>query len=138
MKNATKGKLIKAGAITLDVGAPLVVTLLMFPIWVDRSAESTVSGLFLLLTFLSCIPFAKWLKSYFKSPDAWVMWCVIFVALVALRRIIEEMQVVAAVGAISNVFGAVLYKIGDSVGSKEDKPKENDTDPVEEGSIDEQ
>lgn len=121
MKNATKGKLIKAGAIGLDVAAPLITTLSMFPIWVERSAESTVSGLFLVFAFLSCIPFAKWLLAYFKSPDAWVMWCIVFVLLSILSNIIREMLVVAGVGALANVAGAVLYKIGAVVGEKPDR-----------------
>ncbi len=120
MKNATKGKLIKAGAIGLDVAAPLITTLSMFPIWVERSSEATVSGLFLVFAFLSCIPFAKWLLAYFKSPDAWVMWCIVFVLLSVLSNIIKEMLVVAGVGALANVTGAVIYKIGDVVSAKPD------------------
>ncbi len=130
MKNATKGKLIKAGAIGLDVAAPLITTLSMFPIWVERSSEATVSGLFLVFAFLSCIPFAKWLLAYFKSPDAWVMWCIVFVLLSVLSNIIKEMLVVAGVGALANVAGAVIYKIGDVVSVKPDPVTSTDAADV--------
>ena len=113
MKRTTKGKIFKISAIVLDVGAPLAATVSQFPVWVDRSAGATVSGLFILFAFLSAIPFFKQIKAYFKSPSAWLMWCVVFVALFALRAIIEEMIVICAIGAIANVIGAGIYKIGD-------------------------
>ena len=40
MTNKVKGKLIKGGALTLDVGVPLAVTLSYFPLWVEKSAET--------------------------------------------------------------------------------------------------
>lgn len=121
MKRTTKGKIFKISALVLDVGAPLAATVSQFPVWVDRSAGATVSGLFVLFALLSAIPFFKQIKAYFKSPSVWVMWCVIFVALIALHAIIDEMLVICAIGALSNVIGAGLYKLGD----KYDPPKSN-------------
>lgn len=120
MKNATKGRIIKGVAVGLDVGAPLVATLAMFPIWVERSAEATMSGLFLFMALLSCIPFLRQIIAYFKSPAVEVMWCIIFVLLVALSNIIHEMMVVAGVGAVANLIGAGVYKLGGIVGAKTD------------------
>lgn len=113
MQRATIGKIFKISALVLDVGAPLAATISQFPVWVDRSAGATVSGLFVLFAFLSAIPFLKQIKAYFKSPSAWVMWCIIFVLLVALRAIIDEILVICAIGALANVIGAGLHKIGD-------------------------
>lgn len=121
MKRTTKGKIFKISALVLDVGAPLAATVSQFPVWVDRSAGATVSGLFVLFALLSAIPFFKQIKAYFKSPSVWVMWCIIFVALIALRAIIDEMLVICAIGALANVIGAGLYKLGD----KYDPPKSN-------------
>lgn len=112
MQRTTKGKILKISAIVLDVGAPLAATISQFPVWVDRSAGATMSGLFVLFAFLSAIPFFKQIKTYFKSPSAWVMWCVIFVMLVGLRAIIDEMIVICAIGLLSNIVGAGLYKVG--------------------------
>ena len=113
MKRTTKGKIFKISALVLDVGAPLAATVSQFPVWVDRSAGATVSGLFVLFALLSAIPFFKQIKAYFKSPSVWVMWCIILVALVALRAIIDEMIVICLIGAAANVIGAELYKLGD-------------------------
>lgn len=112
MQRTTKGKILKISAIVLDVGAPLAATISQFPVWVDRSAGATISGLFVLFAFLSAIPFFKQIKTYFKSPSAWVMWCVIFVMLVGLRAIIDEMIVICTIGVLSNIVGAGLYKVG--------------------------
>lgn len=113
MKRTTKGKIFKISALVLDVGAPLAATVSQFPVWVDRSAGATVSGLFVLFALLSAIPFFKQIEAYFKSPSVWVMWCIILVALVALRAIIDEMIVICLIGAAANVIGAGLYKLGD-------------------------
>ena len=124
MKRTTKGKIFKISALVLDVGAPFAATVLQFPVWVDRSADATVSGLFVLFALLSAIPFFKQIKAYFKSPSVWVMWCIILVALVALRAIIDEMIVICLIGAAANVIGAGLYKLGDSF----DSPQNNSGD----------
>lgn len=113
MQRTTKGKILKISALVLDVGAPLAATISQFPVWVDRSAGATVSGLFVLFAFLSAIPFIRQIKAYFKSPSVWGMWCIIFVVLIALRAIIDEMIVICAIGALANIIGEWLYKLGD-------------------------
>ena len=113
MQRTTIGKIFKIFALVLDVGAPLAATMSQFPVWVDRSADATISGMFVLFAFLSAIPFFKQIKEYFKSPSAWVMWCIIFVSLIALRAIIDEILVICAIGALANIIGAGLHKIGD-------------------------
>ena len=123
MKNTTKGRLIKVGAVTLDVAVPFAATLTQFPVWVEKSSEATVSGLFLLLAFISCLPFLKQLKEYFKSPSVWVVWTILLGLLICLRNIIDQMVIVCFFGAIANVIGAGLYKLGDII-SKKDDPEE--------------
>lgn len=118
MTNKVKGNILKGTAIVIDVGVPLVATISQFPLWVDTSAEATMSGLFLILAFLSCIPFLKQLKAYFKSPAAWVMWLVLLVLFLALRNIINEMVIVCFFGTIANAVGTFIYKIGKIVGDR--------------------
>lgn len=118
MTNNTKGNILKVIAIVLDVGAPLAATLTQFPVWVEKSAEATFSGIFLILAFVSCLPFIKYIKAYFRSPSVWVVWLVLFVFLFALNNIINEMVVVCFVGLISNSIGAVIYKIGKKMSAK--------------------
>ncbi|MBR2507200.1 MAG: hypothetical protein IKB70_09970 [Bacilli bacterium] len=128
MKNITKGKVLKASAVTLDVAAPLIATITQFPIWVDKSSAATVSGLFLVFAFLSAIPFMKQIKAYLKSPSAWSMWCIFLVLFVALRNIIDQMLVVCFVGLISNACGEGLYKLGEIVQAKPDLDTTNKND----------
>lgn len=112
MTNVTKGKIIKYVAIAVDVIAPLVATLTQFPVWVEESSEATVSGLFLLLAFLCIMPFFKQVITYLKSPSVPVVWGVIYVMMIALQNIIDQMVVVCFVGLVANAIGTVIYKIG--------------------------
>lgn len=121
MKNVTKGRIIKGSALCIDVGVPLAATISRFPIWVEESAESSMSGLFLVFAFLSCLPFLKQIREYFKSPSAWVVWVILFALFVALRNIIDQMVVVCFAGAVANVIGAFIYHIGTGIGNKPDK-----------------
>jgi hypothetical protein len=120
MTNRTKGNIIKASAVAVDVGVPLIATFTQFPIWVEKSSEATVSGLLLLFAFLSCLPFLKQIKEYMKSPSVVVVWVVLLVLLSCLRNIIDQMIVVCFFGAIANALGAGLYKIGNVICAKED------------------
>lgn len=121
MKNVTKGRIIKGSALCIDVGVPLAATISRFPIWVEESAEASMSGLFLVFAFLSCLPFLKQIREYFKSPSAWVVWVILFALFVALRNIIDQMVVVCFAGAVANVIGAFIYHIGTGIGNKPDK-----------------
>lgn len=123
MKNKTKGAIIKGAALALDVGAPLAATLTQFPVWIEKSADATVSGLCLVFIVLSCLPFLKQIKEYFKSPSSWVVFTVLFVMFLLIRNIIDQMLVVTLVGMSANIVGAGIYTIGRHIGEKEDKEK---------------
>lgn len=121
MTNRTKGTLLKGAALGLDVGAPLIATLSQFPAWVERSAGSTMSGLFVVFALLSAIPLFKQFGKMIKTPSVPVVWLLGLGALLALRTIVDEMILICGVGALSNAVGTVLYKYGDSVAGKEEK-----------------
>ena len=120
MSNALKRRMIKASALTIDILPPFIATLVQFPIWVEKGADATVSGMFLVLAFLSCLPFVKQIKAFIKSPSVPIMWLIVFVLLSALNNIIEQMVVVSFVGAISNMIGALVYKLGDRYNREEE------------------
>lgn len=120
MKNATKGKMIQGIAILLDVTVPLAATFSQFPLWVEQSSEATMSGLFLVFAFFSILPFLKQLKAFFQSPSVPVIWIILFLILVALRNIINEMIIVCFAGMIANLIGAGIYNIGKAVAAKAD------------------
>ncbi len=121
MKNKTKGTCVRIGATALCVGAPLGTTIAQFPIWVATSDKATISGMFLVLAFICCLPFTNQLKAYFKSPAIWVVWSVLLALFIALRNIIDQMVIVCFVGLISNSVGSMLYKLGDYIKAKPDK-----------------
>lgn len=130
MKNKTKGTCVRWGATALCVGAPLGATIAQFPVWVATSDKATMSGLFLVMALICCLPFVNQLKAYFKSPAIWVVWTVLLVLFIALRNIIDQMVVVCAVGLISNGAGSMLYKLGDyikTIPDKEDNANGNGT-----------
>ena len=120
MKRKTKGKILKCSAICLDVGAPLIATLTQFPAWVERSAGSTMSGIFVVFALLSAVPLFKTMGSMLKSPSSVLLWGIGFGLLLCLRTIVDEMIIICFVGLISNALGMGLYKIGEGL-SKEDK-----------------
>ena len=124
MTNRFKGKLIRYGAVSLDVGAPLIATLTQFPVWVDKSADATVSGMFLFLAALCCIPFFRQIKEVMKNPANPVFWIVVVGILISLRKIIDEMILVGVVAAIANITGSFIYKWGQAV---EARPEQDGT-----------
>ena len=120
MTNKTKGRVIKSFAIGVDVGVPFVATLTQFPVWVEQSSEATMSGLFLLFAFISCLPFIRQIKQYFKSPSVWSVWTIILVFLICLRNIIDQMVIVCFWGMLANIIGAGIYKYGNIIYEKEE------------------
>ena len=119
MTNKTKGKLIKGGALTLDVGVPLAVTLSYFPLWVEKSSEATISGVAVILALLSIIPALRVLKKSIQSPAAWMIWSILAILLIAINQIIDQAIVISVFGAAANGAGAVIYKVGDRIEKKE-------------------
>ena len=119
MTKRTKCKLLKGCGLFVDVGAPFAATLSQFPLWVERSSGATISGLFLLFALVSVIPLFRWLKEKFSTPSAKLLWTILFVALYALRAIIDEMVIIALVGMIANYVGDVLYAVGEKYDEKE-------------------
>ena len=118
MSTKTRGRLLKAAAIALDISAPLVATLTQFPVWIEKSAGATVSGVVILLAFFCAIPFFKHITHFMKSPSIPIVWLALFVLLTLLSNIIDQMIVVCFAGVISNTVGTFIYKIGDSLDPK--------------------
>ena len=109
MTAITKSRLLKASGLVIDVCPPLIATLTQFPLWVEKSAAATVSGLFLVFALISIIPLFKWLKEKFSTPSIKLAWTVIFVVIYALRSIIDQMLIISCVGMISAYIGDIVY-----------------------------
>ena len=119
MSAQIKSKICKACGLAIDISAPLIATISQFPIWIEKSASATVSGVFILLAFFSCIPLMKHIKNFMKSPSIPIVWLIVFIMLYALNSIIDQMIVVAFVGVISKTIGTFIYKIGDTIEGKD-------------------
>ncbi len=87
-----------------------VCILLYFPIWRERGIAAMLSGFTLLLLALAAVPLINLIKRVLKSPSAPVMWFIIFIAFLTLSGIADEMTVVAFVGFISNLIGAIFFR----------------------------
>lgn len=124
MKNATKGKILRGAAVGIDVGVPLAATISQFPVWIERDVSSTISGLFLLLTVISCIPFYRQIREYFKSPSVTVLWTIMFVLFALLENIASELKIVCFFGAVANYIGAAVYSLGTNISNREDNIEE--------------
>ena len=108
-----KRKILKVCAVCISVGAPLIATLTQFPLWIERSSEATISGIFVLFALLSSVPLFKYFTRLVKSPAAPLVWGVILVSLYALRTIVDEMIVISIAGLVSNCIGWIMFKIAD-------------------------
>ncbi len=128
MKNKKKGTIVRWVATTICVGAPLATTISQFPIWIAKSERATISGIFLVLAIICCIPFYRQIRDYFKSPSAWVVWTVLTVLFVAMQNIIDQMIIVGIVGIVSNLIGVGLYKLGDHLKEKPDESNKEESD----------
>lgn len=120
MKNKTKGQILQWSAVGLDVGAPLIATCTQFPVWVERSAGSTVSGLFVMFALISSIPLLKKGGEILKSPSVTLLFGILLCVLIALRTIVDEMIIICLVGFVSNLAGGAMHKYGEHLAAKED------------------
>lgn len=119
MTRLTKGRFICFAAILLDVGAPLAATMCYFPIWVEKSAEATISGMFIFLALISMVPLFRIIKEKLKSPSAWMIWLILFVLFFALESIVSEVKIIALVGFAANLIGSLIYKRGKRITEEE-------------------
>lgn len=122
MSNKTKGRILQAASLALSVGVPFVATIIQFPLFVNRSAAATVSGLSVLILLVCVVPFAKHIKIAMRSASIPFVWTFIAVGLFAINSIVEEMIVVAMLGAIANWIGMFIYRAGERlINEKEDQ-----------------
>jgi Co/Zn/Cd efflux system component len=90
-----------------------VCILLYFPVWRDRGIVATLSGFTLLLLTLAAVPLFNLIKRTLKSPSAPIMWFAVFIVFLTLSSIAQEMTVVAFVGFVSNLVGALIFRLAE-------------------------
>ena len=102
---------LKLFAIAVSTIPATVVTLGYFPVWKERSSGALISGFTVLLLLVAFTPVTRAIKSYLKSPSAFGIWLLLFVGFMLIKSIAYEMSVISVVGMISNLFGAIIFKI---------------------------
>ena len=110
MNDRTKHLIMTGIALLVSVIPPFVTTLYYFPLWVETSAEATLSGTVCVLGLLCLIPFGKYLVQLMRSPSAPIVWGVFTAVMFIMRSIAAQMFVVGVVGTVSNIVGTALFK----------------------------
>ncbi len=117
---AVKRAILNVVGIATSTVPAAVCILLYFPLWRDRGIIAAISGLTLLLLVLAAVPIFNLIKKVLKSPSAPLMWFIIFITFLALSSIADEMTVIGFVGFISNLIGAIFFRLA------EDRHRERD------------
>ncbi len=108
MQNRVKHVLINTFALFVSVLPPIIATLSYFSLWSDARS---LSGLCLILLIISLVPLLRRIKIELKSASMPVIWGCIFVIFLLFSSIAKEMCVISLIGFISNLLGAILYRI---------------------------
>ena len=91
---------------------PVVICILKyFPVWTARGGETIFSAITLILVAIAAVPLFSFIKRILRSPASYTVWLVFFIFFFLVSRIAEEMVVISFVGFISNLVGAVFFKI---------------------------
>ena len=112
MRNfSTKRLILQIVALLFSVVPPIIATLTYFPLWRERGSDEYLSGFVLFLLILALIPLFNIIKERLRSPSAHTMWFLIFILFFLLSKIADEMCVIAFVGFIGNLIGALLFRL---------------------------
>lgn len=118
MQTRTKALLCNISAMILCIVPPVIATLEHFPIWLASGGEVMFSGLGIVLLVLCALPFKRQTTQYLRSPAAWVMWLCIFVFATLFSNIIKDIAAISLVAFVSNLAGAILFKMRDKYNSE--------------------
>ena len=106
--------------ILFSVVPATVATLCYFPLWIESGTRETASGLCALLLVVSALPLFRFLKGRLGTPSMPLMWAVVYLLLRSLSAILNEVTVISFVGLLSNLLGAIFFRL-----AKEGKRDEN-------------
>ena len=112
MTRHKQGVILYYTGIVVSVLAPLITTLTQFPVWTSKVPKTQLGGMFIFTALLSCIPFLKHIRMQLKTPSAVTVWATIFLLCWSMSKIIEQLYLIALVGLIANVVGAILCAVG--------------------------
>lgn len=109
MSDKNKYTVFTALALAVSILPPLVATGMQFPVWIEQSAEATVSGSVVFLAILCFVPLYKKILTVLKSPSAPIMWMIFTLVMAVLQSIAREMFIIGVIGTISNFAGWAIF-----------------------------
>ncbi|MCQ2770399.1 MAG: hypothetical protein MJ236_01185 [Clostridia bacterium] len=111
MSASIKKLILTICGLAAAIAPPFIATILQFPTWTEEP-KATISGVAILLIFFSCLPFWNQIKAYFKgSPSVTLLWIIVFVLLMLLKNIINEMLYVCVAGLAGNMVSEIFFMI---------------------------
>ena len=113
-----RGYLLYILGLIFSAVPPALATLSYFPLWTERGAGAVISGGALLLLIICALPLVRHVKNHLRSPSAYIVWLIIFLAFYSLSSIADEVTVIAFVGFIGNLMGAILFALARHVRRK--------------------
>lgn len=99
----------------------LIAVLSFFPVWIGRGGAHVVSGFAVLLCVLAFSPLFKSLREALKSPASYVLWFAAFLLFFMLSKVADEMTVISFVGFVSNLIGALFFKLAEKYSEKKEE-----------------
>lgn len=123
MSNRSKARLIYLIGILLCILPSTVCVAEYFPIWKRAHPSVMASGMLasgLSIAVIACVvipPLANFLKNKITgaSPSAWLGFTIVAVVFMVVKSVIDALVSIFTVAALSNVIGAMLFKISERV-----------------------
>ena len=116
-----KRLLFRALGLSISVIPVCVSIFSYFPLWIARKDASLISGISLLLLCLALVPLYKHIKRALRSPSAPMMWFCAFVIFLILSRIADEVTVISFVGFVTNLIGAIFFRLANEYDGEDRK-----------------
>ncbi len=101
---------LRTVGLALCVIPPAVATIEYFPLWLGEG-ETRLSALALLLLLLAAVPLFRVLKKHFRSPSAFLVWFLIWVALSVLRPIAAAIETIALISFPTSALGSLFFRL---------------------------
>lgn len=115
MQKTWQVRLLKLLGLLLCILPPAITALTYFPLWIGEK-DSAVSIMALLVLTLCAVPFWRVLRDALRSPSAWMMWLVLFLALSLLESLCTGLRVVALIGFPTSLLGAICFHFAKRIG----------------------
>jgi chromate transport protein ChrA len=108
----TKRLIFTLIGLVISVLPVVIATVSYFPLWCARGGQTILSAFALILIIIAAVPLFRLLRTAFKSPASYTVWLVLFIIFFALSKIADEMVVISLIGFVSNLIGAIFFRLG--------------------------